>query len=44
MQAISLRRLTLAFFALALALAGVLVPGGIAGAAHDRNGEPVDGV
>ena len=44
LQAISLRRLTLAFFAVALALTGVLVPSGVAGAAHDRNGEPVDGL
>ena len=44
LPSISLRRLALAVLALALAFAATLVPGGVADAAHDRNGEPVNGL
>ena len=44
LQSVSLRRLSFALLALAFGLAAIVVPGGVADAAHDRDGEPVDGI
>ena len=43
-QSFSARRLAVGVLALALALAAAVVPSNRADAAHDRNGEPVDGL